>query len=178
MRALVVYESMFGNTRDVAEEVAVGLGAHLDAEVRECASAPTTIPVDVGLLVVGAPTHAFGLPRPSTRESAREKSTAPVVSQDTGLREWLAALSFDGPRPAVAAFDTRTTTPRLPGSAAAKALRKLRRAGGRPVCGPRTFSVQGMTGPLEEGELAAARKWGSDVAASALSGGAASAFAS
>jgi hypothetical protein len=169
MSALVVYESMFGNTRDVADAIAAGLSDQMTTSVQECGSAPSTIPQDVDILVVGAPTHAFGLPRPSTRASAQEKTEAPLVSQGPGLREWLAALQFDGAAPAGAAFDTRVKTPRLPGSAAAKALRQLRKAGARAVCGPRTFTVLGMTGPLETGEVAAARAWGTDLAA-AVSG--------
>jgi nucleotide-binding universal stress UspA family protein len=175
MRALVVYESMFGNTRDVAQAIGAGLGDRMSTSVCECSAAPTTIPPDVDVLVVGAPTHAFGLPRASTRVSAQEKTAAPLVSQGLGLREWLAAMSFDrAALPAVAAFDTRVKVPRLPGSAAAKALRQLRRAGATAAQRPRTFSVLGMTGPLAEGELAAARQWGSDLAA-AVAGGTSSA---
>jgi hypothetical protein len=162
---------MFGNTRDVADAIGAGLRDQMTTSVQECGSAPSTIPQDVDILVVGAPTHAFGLPRPSTRASAQEKTDTPLVSQGPGLREWLAALEFDGAAPAVAAFDTRVKTPRLPGSAAAKALRQLRKAGARPLGKPRTFSVLDMTGPLEAGELAAARTWGSDLAIAALAGG-------
>jgi hypothetical protein len=178
MSALVVYESMFGNTRDVAQAVGAGLGDRMSTSIYECGSAPTTIAKEVDIVVVGAPTHAFGLSRPSTRASARQKTDAPLISQRGGLREWLEAMSFDATAPpAVAAFDTRVKTPRLPGSAAAKALRQLRRAGADPARGPRTFSVLGMTGPLAAGELAAAKEWGSDLA-TAVTPGASSAIVS
>jgi hypothetical protein len=171
MRALVIYESMFGNTRDVAEAIGRGLSGHLPTTILECGSATTTIPEDVGVLVVGAPTHAFGLPRASTRKSAREKAQVPVISKGTGLREWLDAMSFDaGAAPAVAAFDTRAKSPRLPGSAAAKALRHLRRAGATALCKPRSFWVLGTTGPLEDGALAAATEWGTSLGASVTGG--------
>jgi flavodoxin len=165
MSALVVYESMFGNTKDVAEAIGAGLSELVPTQVHECGSAPTTIAKDVDLLVVGAPTHAFGLSRASTRASAQQKTGTPLVSQGAGLREWLEAMSFDTTAPLeVAAFDTRVKSPRLPGSAAAKALRRLRRAGAHAARRPRTFSVLGMTGPLAEGELEAAKKWGSELA--------------
>lgn len=171
MKALVIYESMFGNTRDVAEAIGTGLRAKLSTEVYECGSAPTAIPDEIRVLVVGAPTHAFGLPRESTRASAREQTHTPLVSEGTGLREWLNAMSFESASaPAVAAFDTRVKSPRLPGSAAAKALRRLRRAGAAAIDPPRTFAVLGMTGPLAEGELNAARDWGAALGA-AMAGG-------
>jgi flavodoxin len=67
MHAIVVYESMFGNTQRVAEAVAAGIAAHMTVELIEVGAAPTQIGEDVGLLVVGGPTHAFGLSRQSTR---------------------------------------------------------------------------------------------------------------
>ena len=69
-RALVIFESMFGNTRTIAEAVAVGLPSRFVTELTEVSVAPTTIPEDVSLVVVGGPTHAFGLTRPRTREDA------------------------------------------------------------------------------------------------------------
>jgi hypothetical protein len=169
MRALVVYESMFGNTRDVAEAIATGLVAQVETTVSECSTAPGVVPADVDLLVVGAPTHALGLSRPSTRASAQKQADSPLVSQGQGLREWLSTLRFEGDLPAVAAFDTRVRAPRLLGSAAPKALRRLRRSGGRPLAKARSFLVTGTTGPLAAGELAAAKSWGSELAA-AVSG--------
>jgi hypothetical protein len=178
MSALVVYESMFGNTKDVAEAIGAGLSDRIPTYIYECGSAPTTIAKGVDLVVVGAPNHAFGLPRASTRASAQKKTDAPLISQGAGLREWLKAMSFDATTPPeVAAFDTRVKTPLLPGSAAAKALRRLRRAGAHAARGPRTFAVLDMMGPLAPGELAAAKEWGSDLA-TAVTPGAASASVS
>jgi flavodoxin len=59
-RALVVYESMFGNTEAIAHAIAEGLSPHLSVELVEVSAAPITLR-DVDLLVTGAPTHAFGL---------------------------------------------------------------------------------------------------------------------
>ena len=72
MRALVVYESMFGNTRLVAEAVAEGLSSGLDVDVVEVAAAPTSFD-DVELVVVGGPTHALGMTRQRTRDDARRQ---------------------------------------------------------------------------------------------------------
>jgi flavodoxin-like protein len=163
MRALVVYESMFGNTKKIAEEVAGGLMGRMPVEVVEVGSAPRTLPGDVSLLVVGGPTHAFGMSRASTRKSAAEQAENGLVSRGEGIREWLAALPVGAPVTA-AAFDTKIRSTYLPGSAAKgvyKALRRHRlRSAGRPV----SFYVTGTKGPLEEGERRRAHEWGEALA--------------
>ena len=67
MRALVVYESMFGNTEAVARAVADGLAEMHDVDLREVSQAPIAVIARVDLIVVGGPTHAFSLSRPATR---------------------------------------------------------------------------------------------------------------
>ena len=62
MHALVVFESMYGNTRAIAEAIADGLSTRMRVEVQEVGVAPEVIDDDVALLVVGAPTHAGLLP--------------------------------------------------------------------------------------------------------------------
>ncbi|WP_201776640.1 flavodoxin family protein [Allosalinactinospora lopnorensis] len=73
MRALVVYESMFGNAETVAEEIAAGVATRLGVDVAEVSSAPRSLGGDVGLLIVGGPTHAFGMTRarPGSRPRSR-----------------------------------------------------------------------------------------------------------
>src|SRR4051812_43182176 len=106
MKALVIYESMFGNTRTVAEAIAEGLAEHLSTEVVEVGQAPTTVPDDVSLLVLGGPTHAFGMSRANTRADAARQTQGPVLSWRIGQREWLEQAEL--PRGlAVATFDTR-----------------------------------------------------------------------
>lgn len=154
----VVYESMFGNTREVAEAVASGLREDGEVEVHEVSEAGP-LPPDLDLVVVGGPTHAFGLSRASTREDAGTKAHRAVESASMGVREWLAGL--DGSTlPAYATFDTRVNHPRVPGSAAKKAARRLRRMGATQAADPESFWVEGTEGPLVDGELDRARGWG------------------
>lgn len=170
MRALVVVESVFGNTRRIAEEVARGLAQGLGGtgQVRVADVGDTPEPVDgVDLLVVGGPTHAFAMTRMSTRRSAAEQAGGGAEPAETGLREWLAALAEAPPGVRAAVFDTRMDRPRLPGSAAAGAARRLRRLGYDLVARPESFRVTGTQGPLREGELDRARAWGVDVARAA-----------
>ena len=114
MRVLVVYESVSGHTRTIAESVAAGVtDAVPDATVRclPAARMPDE-PPDVDLVVVGGPTHFFGLPGERTRRlwvqrvlrrwradggSARLEPGA----AGPGLREWFAVLPQIPPRDVV-----------------------------------------------------------------------------
>lgn len=163
MRALVVYESMYGNTRSVARAVATELSEHMDTDVMEVGDAPEVIGQDVDLLVVGGPTHAFGMSRESTRQDAAKQGSEPLVSRKFGMREWLERLSVT-PDLAAAAFDTKVSKPRLPGSAARAAAKRLRKLGCHLVTRPQNFYVDGSLGPLTEGEIERARGWADQLA--------------
>lgn len=159
MNALVVYESMFGNTRAVAEVVAAGLGSAATVSTFEVSTAPVLFTDDFDLLVVGGPTHAFGMSRESTRRSAVEQG-APPARAKVGIREWMEQIQL-GPRLRLGAtFDTRIDHPRVPGSAARKAARRLQREGLELAAPPESFFVTEVSGPLLEGELDRARRWG------------------
>ncbi|MEJ3653285.1 flavodoxin [Actinomycetes bacterium KLBMP 9759] len=165
MRVLLVVESIFGNTRRIADAIASGIGSTAQVQVVDVEDAPTALD-GVDLLVVGGPTHAFGLTSEASRRTAADQSGHAVPVAAIGLRDWLARIasargSAPVPEPsAAAAFDTRMNVLRLPGSAAAKAARRLRRAGFHIVARPKTFRVVGTEGPLREGELDRAAEWG------------------
>ena len=162
-RALVVYESMFGNTRTIAEAVGAGLAGQGRVDVVEVSEAPDVLPDQVDLLVVGAPTHAFGLSRESTRKSAADQATEPLVSSGRGVREWLDALPRDSAGVVACAFDTRIGAGWLPGSAAKTIAKRLRRLGFPSAAAPRSFRVAGTAGPLLDGERARAVAWASGI---------------
>jgi len=171
MRVAIVYESIFGNTREVAESVARGVrSAAPEAEVT-CTAVPLAVPelADADLLVLGAPTHALGLPSQRTRrmwlrredvESGYGREGHPLEPGADGpaLRDWLDSL----PRRhhgRAAAFDTRLDK-RLAGGAAPRLARWLRRHGYEVVAEPVGFVVGDMEGPLRTGELTRAARWG------------------
>jgi hypothetical protein len=162
MKALVVYESMFGNTEKVAAAVAHGLQLEdVDTGLVEIGSATTHIASDVDLLVVGAPTHAFALSRPGSRADAVRQGAPPERTR-VGLREWLESVGFDAERPPLLmAFDTRVTKVRwLPAAAGASAVHLARRRGLATVGKPVGFLVDDVRGPLVDGELERATTWG------------------
>jgi hypothetical protein len=159
MRALVIYESMWGNTEQVAKAVAHGLEDSCAVEVCDVSGRVPGELRDVDLLVVGGPTHAFSMSRASTRADAVTKG-APAGHEKRGIREWLDALpASDLP---VATFDTRVGTVRhLPGSAAKKAAKEVRRHHLGKVVDSESFYVADMAGPLLDGEVGRAEAWGS-----------------
>jgi hypothetical protein len=160
MRSIVVYESFYGNTECVARAVADGLARHGAAQAIKVGEIDSSMVEGFNLLVVGTPTHAWGLPRAKTRAGVTASSAYP--SQPL-VREWLETLPAGGGRPA-AAFDTRLHGPRLlTGSAARGIGRRLRRHGWKPVMPPTSFLVKGTAGPLASGEIERAATWGDEL---------------
>jgi len=162
MNALVVYESLYGNTKRIAEAIADGLARECDITITEVGVAPD-VPSDVDLLVVGGPTHQFGLSRKSSRQQGADDHDEPVISLDVGIREWIEGQ----PRVsngAAATFDTSIRKPNLPGSAARGAAKRLKKKGYRLVVPGELFLVEGGKGPITDGETDRATKWGQEVA--------------
>jgi hypothetical protein len=161
MRALVVFESLYGNTAAVGEVVAGALrsrGYDVAAGSVSIVSPAETGTVD--LLIVGGPTHAHGMSRASTRKvgAADEKNTFAAPTTEPGLREWLAALPLGRGRSA-AAFDTRFDKPvLLTGSAAKGIARRLEHLGFRVIVDPESFLVTGEN-RLKDGEIERATAW-------------------
>lgn len=163
-RALVVYETMFGNTERIARAIRDGLRHYVLAETMPVNRAPGVVPEDVRLLVVGGPTHAFSMSRLSTRQEAWKQGDV-VMPIEVGIREWLGVLQPPtGSGPRVATFDTRIAkVRRLPGSAARSAAKLLRRMGFRPLSTSESFFVNETTGPIRDVEVERARNWGAEL---------------
>jgi hypothetical protein len=170
MRAVIVYESMYGNTHLVADAIGAGLGSTFDVQVVPVAAATPAILADAGLVVVGGPTHTHGMSRDATRKAAVESADKPgsLLELDPdapgpGLREWFGSL---GRYPAkAAAFDTRLHGPAAMTGQASKGVARLLRAHGFDVIGkPASFLVT-KENRLEPQETARAREWGAGLAA-------------
>lgn len=167
LRAQVVHESLFGNTAWIALAITEGLRLEgFDTSVDDVRFAVCAD--DVDLLVVGAPTHAFSLSRPSTRQEAVRQG-APPETAALGLREWIEAAPAPDPSNRMAAvFDTRVRKVKhLPAAASRTAGRLLRRKGYLLVVPPHGFLVEDVAGPLSEGQLKKATAWGRHLAAEA-----------
>jgi hypothetical protein len=174
MKAVVVFESMYGNTRAIAESVANGIRSSGPAEV-------TVVPVGAAdgssiaqadLIVVGGPTHAHGMSHAATRRAARDAAGKPdselrldpaASIEGPGIRDWLAHVDNTGAL--IAAFDTRLDAPPIfTGRAAPKVARQLQRRGFVSIADPESFLVTKGT-ELCPGETARAQDWGSRLSA-------------
>jgi len=161
MKAIVVYESMWGNTAAIARAIAEGIGP----EARALSTAEATAAVTAGadLIVAGAPLHAFRLSTDKIRNTLAtkkdEKAPTPPNLSHPSMRTWLAGLPKGKGK--AAAFETRFKW--SPGGAAGTIMRGLKRAGYSKSARPQKFLVTGVYGPLKEGEVKRARAWGGEL---------------
>ena len=170
MRAVVVYESMYGNTHLVADAIGAGLEAAFDVSVVPVTQADPAVLDGAGLVVVGGPTHVHGMSRASTRKAAAEAAGKPASplnlepdAAGPGLREWLGSLGHYPVK--AAAFDTRMHAPAaLTGRASKGVARLLRAHGFEVIAEPESFLVTKQD-RLEPDETTRAREWGTKLAA-------------
>jgi hypothetical protein len=157
MRSLIVVESVYGNTASVARAIHEGLSQFGDSVVCSVDEIDAATLHGADLMLVGAPTHAWGLPR---RRTWPAPSATALVAPDSLIREWL-DTGVQGRGRLCAAFATRLDKPSyVTGSAAKGIARKLVRNGWHALSPSTSFVVTGNEGPLGEGELARAQAWG------------------
>jgi hypothetical protein len=169
MKAIVVYESLWGSTAAVARVIAEGFGP--DARAMSTAEATPDVIAGADLIVAGAPVHSMSIPTDQTREWARTGSLGPGgVPPDLShpmMRTWLSKLPKGGG--CFAAFDTRVKSWYGWGGAP-KIANILKQTGYRQIAKPRGFYVTGhpvkptTSGTLCEGETERARMWGAELA--------------
>jgi flavodoxin len=156
MTALVLYESVYGNTEQLAQAIAAAMAPTFSVRLARADEVSSIDAAGVDLLIVGGPTH-------------RQRISAT-----------LAAVLEATPRGAlkgvqVAAFDTRYRMAAwLSGSAARRIARRLRRLGGSLVIPEESFFMERDVPPegtkrrhemehLEPGELQRAAEWAQKV---------------
>jgi len=144
MKTLVVYDSVYGNT----EQIARAIGGAISDNVKVLHASEVHPPEleGVDLLIVGAPTQG-GKPTPEMRDFLN-KISKPAIK---GVN--------------VAAFDTRLSAKWVGvfGYAAGKIASSLKKKGGVLILLPEAFFVKGTKGPLKEGELERAAGWAQEV---------------
>jgi Flavodoxin domain len=172
MRALVVYESMYGNTHSVAINIAAGLATRYEVTLVPVARATRELVAAADLIVVGGPTHIHGMSSAASRRQAVQMAGKPgsglTLDPDAdspGLHGWLDDLSAS--HALAAAFDTRLRgIPALTGRASQGIGRLLKHHGYRLVVPPESFLVTaGNT--LLDGEATRARSWGAVIGVAA-----------
>lgn len=174
MKAVVLYESMFGHTRQVAEAIASGLSDLVEADAIRVGDGASTLS-GADLVVIGVPTHAHSIPRPRSRAEAaawakepERKLTLEPGATGRGIREWLKELQTAPPH--WAAFATRTDLPRiLAGDGAAAIEHRMRRFDAPPLLDRQLFLVS-IDNELLVDELDHARAWGGELGRALLDG--------
>lgn len=158
MKALVVYDSVFGNTEKVAQAMGGALGSEGEVQTLRVGDVKPEHLEGLDLLIVGSPTRAFS-PTGATRK----------------FLKGIPRGSLKGV--AVAAFDTRATPEaveavrilkslvRVFGYAAKPIADLLEKKGGKLAIPPEGFYVGDTEGPLLEGELERAADWARQAAA-------------
>jgi hypothetical protein len=172
MRALIVYESMYGNTHVVASHIAEGLRSHFEVDVVPVEDATKDRVLATDLLVVGGPTHVHGLSSERTRQAAREAVNKPDSgltldpdAEGAGLRDWFHGLDRVNVAGA-AAFDTRIDAPAVVTGRASKGIgKRLAALGYDLVADPESFLVDKQS-HLLPGEAERAASWAKELAES------------
>ena len=140
MKALIVYDSVYGNTEKIARAIAEAITPSAEVKVVRAVEANPSELESTDLLIVGSPTHG-GRPTPAVQDLLKK------------------VLKLQGIN--VAAFDTRIPTKlvKVFGYAAGRIANNLKKKGGNLIASPEGFFVTGGKGPLKEGELERAADW-------------------
>lgn len=141
MNTLVIYDSQFGNTEQVATQIAEALKEFGPVQIEHVEEFQPSTLANLDLLVIGCPTQAW-------RSTPAIRDFIAHLDQKT-----LEHLN-------IAEFDTVLDMPRLiTGSAAETIAKQLRRLGALQIVPPENFIVKGREGPLGDGELEHAIRW-------------------
>jgi flavodoxin len=149
MKALIVYDSVYGNTEKIARAIAEAITPYGEVKVLRVAEANPSELKTIDLLIVGSPTHG-GRPTQAIRD----------------LLNKVPGGSLQGI--IVAAFDTRLSTKLVGvfGYAAGRIAGNLKRKGGTLIASPEGFFVKGSKGPLKERELERTAGWAKGISES------------
>jgi len=163
MKTLVIYDSAFGNTAQIAQAISGALGSQEEVTILQVGSVAPEQLAEVKLLVVGSPTQGF---RPT--------------QAITNFLKSISAKGLNGVK--VAAFDTRLSSTEgqsplvrfvvgIGGYAAKVIASKLSQSGGDLLVPPEGFFVEGKEGPLKAGELERAAGWAKQILAAQSTSG-------
>ena len=169
MTAIVVYESIWGNTATLAQAIGRGLGPK--TQVLSTSEATPDVVAEAGLLVLGAPVHSYNRPEFVTiqvgRDPEDEVEGAAPGSEFVLMRDWIRGLR--GPAVPVAVFEIRIGE--LPGEGGAREVLKALAEGGWDLVVPAaSFQMEshpispGPGGWINSAELDRARAWGASLA--------------
>jgi len=152
MKALVIYDSVFGNTEKVAQAIANALRPKVGVELLQAGNLTPAQLLGANLLIVGSPTRGF---RPTEAVAALLKGINAKALSGINVAAFDTRLEADQVKSVATRFVIETG-----GYAAKRIANSLKKAGGTLVVPPEGFFVEDTEGPLKPGELERASKWG------------------
>ncbi len=151
MKVLIVYDSFFGNTEQIARVIGKALEAEASVETARVSEISPEKIARLDLLIVGSPTRGF---RPTEATTNFLKSLPRNSLQGVKVAAFDTRILLDTINSSILRFVVNT------GGYAAKAIAKgLKKSGGDLLAPPEGFLVTGEQGPLKEGELERAANW-------------------
>jgi flavodoxin len=151
VKTLVIYDSAYGNTAQVAQAIGSVLGSPGEVTVRQVGQVQPEELVNLDLLIVGSPTQGF---RPTEAITKLLTETPPHTLQGVNVAAFDTRIAIDTIKSAFLRFVVN-----LGGYAAKPIAKRLVKQGGMLVAPPEGFFVEGKEGPLKAGELDRAMEW-------------------
>ena len=154
MKALILYDSFFGNTEQIARAIAGAIGDSQDVRV---ARVGETSPDDLKgfeIVVLGSPTRGF---------RASEAIQAFIQNIPDAVLKGKKVAAFDTRMPEAEVGKGLRLLMKMGGYAAPRIAKELQKKGGNLVVPPEGFFVKDREGPLKEGELERAAEWGKKI---------------
>jgi flavodoxin len=151
MKALVIYDSVFGNTEKIARAIASGLGEQDQVGVFQVDNVTPAHLEGIELIVVGSPTRGFrptkGITQFTSHLPAKRLNQVNAAAFDTRIRITDVNSAF------------LTFMVNIFGYAAQPIADGLKKKGGKLIAEPEGFYVEDKEGPLFLGELDRAEEW-------------------
>lgn len=155
MKTLIIFDSFFGNTEKIGRAIAKAFSSNEHTVIKRCKEAAPKELAQFELIIAGSPTRGF---RPT--------------EEITNLLKGIGTNGLTNCQ--VAVFDTRVVlemfkskllrkTIDTGGYAANKLARVFKKKGASLIIEPEGFFVMDTEGPLKEGELERAEKWGKTI---------------
>jgi flavodoxin len=151
MKILVLYDSFFGNTEKIAQEIGSALSKHGSVHVEKIGEKTALLFDDIDLLVLGSPTRAFS-PSPNVKNFI--KSLPENALQGVKVAVFDTRISLDDVNSKLLHFFVK-----LFGYASEPMLKGLEKKGATRATEPGWFYVKDSEGPLSENELEHASTW-------------------
>jgi flavodoxin I len=155
MKALILYESFFGNTEKIAQVIGDSLKSSMEVDVRKVSEVQPEQLKGLSLLVVGSPTRAFR-PSPATNRFLKNIPNSSLQGIKTAAFD--TRISEDDAKPRVLRFLMKVF-----GYAAEPISKKLGKKGAEIIVAPEGFCVNDTEGPLRQGELERAAAWANKI---------------